>query len=720
MNATDPLVSVVMAVRNGARHLKESVNSILTQDMPDFEFLIVDDGSTDESPAILASHAEADRRVRIVRLEGAEGQARALNVGLTLARGRFVARHDDDDVALPWRLRVQTEFMVRHSEYGVCGGMARLIDTAGKAGDLARRPVGERRLVRMLAEQGRNGLIHSSLMLRAEFGLRYRERFLLAQDYDLLLRGLSSGKRIINLPHVLLHLRIDPQRQDALKQFRQILYREAAHRLFLERRATGSDSYDCHDFACCNIQTVDSVRNPRLAGIAARLRLSEFASGGGTRREVVSAAARALRLGRGSLRNAGVAGLSLLPRPLLRGLRSAKAALTPAPERPRTTVGVLASLGGGIATWKATGTVGRELRLYEELGRRGLAVTLYTFDRPAEMRGVQTPVRIVFGPSLRLPGRLCGAWALSLAPRRRREGRGHACLVTNQAHAGWPAIVLGRAWSVPVIARCGYVFSEQAATMGWSDRRSLRRAAWEAWTHRHAALSFIPTPSLIAWCRDHMPGFAECRARCVPNCIDTDAFTPGPSPDEPLDVLAVGRLHPEKRIGLLLHAVAKIPGARLTLVGDGPERRAIETEAARLGVPLSLMQHVPNENLPALYRRCHVFAITSVREGNPKALLEAMACGAACVGTSSPGIVDLITSGINGLLCDESPELLASAIMRLRSDDDLRCRLGRAARAEVVARNSLPTIVSLYEDAIVALAGGDNLAGSSCARSGAA
>jgi glycosyltransferase involved in cell wall biosynthesis len=708
MAVAEPLVSVVMAVRNGARHLRESVASILAQDMPDFEFVIIDDASTDESPAILAAHAEADRRVRIVRLEGQEGQARALNAGLEQARGRFIARHDDDDVALPWRLRVQTDYMARHPEYAVCGGMARLVDPAGHVGDLARRPVGERRVARMLAEQGRNALIHSSLMLRADLGLRFRERFLLAQDYDLLLRALSSGQRIINLPHVLLHLRIDPRRQDARKQFRQILYREAAHRLFLERRATGSDSYDRHDFAPCDIQALDSIQDPRLAGIAARLRLSEFASGGGTRREAVIAATRALRLGGGSLQAAGVAALSLLPRPLLRSLRSARAALTPARERPRTTIGVLASLGGGIATWRSTGTVGRELRLYEELVRRGLTVTLYTFDRPAEIRGLETPVRIVPGPSFRLPGRLCGAWALSLAWSRRREGRGHACLITNQAHAGWPAIVLGRAWSTPVIARCGYVFSEQAATMGWTDGRSQRRAAWEAWTHRHAALSFMPTAALIAWCRSYMPGFDERRARCVPNCIDTDAFAPGPPADEPLDVLAVGRLHPEKRIGLLLRAVARVPGARLMLVGDGPERAAVEAEASRQGVPLSLLRHVPNEMLPALYRRCRVFAIPSVREGNPKALLEAMACGVACVGTATPGIVDLITSGINGLLCDDSPESLASSIMRLLSDDDLRTRLGRAARAKVLARNSLSKILACYEDAIVALAAGED------------
>jgi len=705
----DPLVSVVMAVRNGARHLRESLASVLKQDMPDFELIVVDDGSTDESPAILAEHAQADPRVRIHRVEEAEGQARALNVGLELARGRYVARHDDDDVALPWRLRVQTEFMARHPEYAICGGMARLIDRMGQVGELARRPVGERSVARVLADEGRNAVIHSSLMLRADCGMRYRERFLLAQDYDLLLRALSLRLRIINLPHVLLHLRVDPHRQNARKQFRQIAYREAAHRLYRERRDTGIDSYDQDTFAPCDIETLGTSSDSRLLRIAARLRLSEFASGCGTRRQAIAAAARSLWLDRGTLQSAGVVALSLMPLPLLRGMRSARAALAWSRVRPRTSLGVLASLGGGIATWRSTGTMGRELRLYEELCRRGLAVTLYTFDRPAEIAGVHTPVRIVPGTSLRLPGRLCGIWALTLAVRRWREGRGHACLITNQAHAGWPAIVLGHVWSVPVIARCGYVFSEQAATMGWGDRRSRRRAGWEAWTHRHAALSFISTRALVRWCRDHMPGFDERRARCVPNYIDTDVFSPGPTIDEPLDVLAVGRLHAEKRIGLLLEAVSKISGARLTLAGDGPDRAALERKAASLGVPLTLLGRVPNEVLPDLYRRCRVFAITSIREGNPKSLLEAMASGAACVGTSSLGIIDLIANGITGLLCEDSPESLAGAIGRLLGDDDLRARLGRAARSEVQACNRLFEIIAVYEDAIVELAAGESL-----------
>jgi glycosyltransferase involved in cell wall biosynthesis len=571
----------------------------------------------------------------------------------------------------------------------------------------------------MLAEEGRNAVIHSSVMLRTDLGLRYRERFALAQDYDLLLRAVSSGLRIINLPHVLLHLRIDPRRQDARKQFRQILYRDAAHRLFLERRETGSDSYDRHNFAACDLESLDSPPNPRLARIAAQLRLSAFVSEGGTRREAVAAAARALRLGGGNLRIAGLAALSLLPRPLLRVIRAAKTKFSRTYEQPRTSIGVLASLGGGVDTWKATGTVGRELRLYEELCRRGLPVTLYTFDRPTEVRNVHTTVRIVPGPRFRLPGRLCAAYALSWAVTRRAAGRRHAVLITNQAHAGWPAVVLGRAWAVPVIARCGYVFSEQAATMGWHDRRSHRRAAWEAWTHRHATASFLPTDDLIAWCRSHMPGFNPRRAFCVPNFIDTHLFAPQPGTNVATDVLAVGRLHPEKRLSLLLAAAATIPGLRLTLVGDGSDRSSLEAEAARFGVTVRFISRMPNQELPAVYRGCAAFAILSDREGNPKSLLEAMACGCACIGTNSPGIRNVIRHGVTGLLCGATPLEVATAIRAVLADQALRDRLGAAARELVVGKNSLPCILAIYEDAIVSLATGERL-WPACSANGAA
>jgi glycosyltransferase involved in cell wall biosynthesis len=148
---------------------------------------------------------------------------------------------------------------------------------------------------------------------------------------------------------------------------------------------------------------------------------------------------------------------------------------------------------------------------------------------------------------------------------------------------------------------------------------------------------------------------------------------------------------------------------RLKLVGDGPDRAELEAEAARRGVALEMLPWVPNDHLPQLYRGCRVFAIVSVREGNPKSLLEAMACGCACVGVDVPGIRNLIREGSTGMLCAAAPDAVAAAIRTLILDPALCNRLGMAAREQVIRENSLSRILTLYEDEIVSLATGESL-----------
>src|SRR6516165_9917484 len=92
-----PTVTVLMAVYNGQRYLRDAVNSVLSQTFKDFEFIIIDDGSTDECPKLLTSYARADRRIRLITRPN-KGLTKSLNEGLQLARGEFIARMDADDV----------------------------------------------------------------------------------------------------------------------------------------------------------------------------------------------------------------------------------------------------------------------------------------------------------------------------------------------------------------------------------------------------------------------------------------------------------------------------------------------------------------------------------------------------------------------------------------------------------------------------------------------
>src|SRR5262245_40553428 len=135
-----PIVSVVMPVFNGERYLVEAANSIFRQTHPDFEFIIVDDGSTDGTADLLADLRRQDDRVKVITQPHNLGVAAALNAGCQAARGIFVARMDADDVSLPDRFMEQTSFLNRRPDIALVGGAVQLIDQNGRLGRLKSYP----------------------------------------------------------------------------------------------------------------------------------------------------------------------------------------------------------------------------------------------------------------------------------------------------------------------------------------------------------------------------------------------------------------------------------------------------------------------------------------------------------------------------------------------------------------------------------------------------
>lgn len=117
----NPAISVVMAVYNGEAYLKEAIDSILGQTFTDFEYIIVDDGSTDQSPSILAAYAEGDDRIVLVPNQTNLGLIASLNRGITFARGRYLARMDADDISAPERFAEQVAFLDQHPTIGLVG-----------------------------------------------------------------------------------------------------------------------------------------------------------------------------------------------------------------------------------------------------------------------------------------------------------------------------------------------------------------------------------------------------------------------------------------------------------------------------------------------------------------------------------------------------------------------------------------------------------------------
>lgn len=120
-----PEISVVLSVYNDAKYVGVAIESVLAQTFTDFELIIIDDASTDESLSIARDFA--DERIRIVENEENLGLTKSLNKGISLAQGKYIARMDSDDICLPTRFEKQVAYLDAHPDVGVCGGWVELI-----------------------------------------------------------------------------------------------------------------------------------------------------------------------------------------------------------------------------------------------------------------------------------------------------------------------------------------------------------------------------------------------------------------------------------------------------------------------------------------------------------------------------------------------------------------------------------------------------------------
>lgn len=199
-----PIVTVLMPVYNGERYLDEAIKSILTQTFTDFEFLIIDDNSTDRTHDIIKSYS--DSRIRLTKNDQKIGLVESLNKGILLANGEYVARMDADDISTQNRLEKQVKFLDNHPEVGICGSW---IKTYGE---------GINRVIRYPITDGGircklfffNPFAHPSVIMRKNVLLELFEIYCndqcYGEDYEMWTRLRTT--KFANIPHVLLFYRI--------------------------------------------------------------------------------------------------------------------------------------------------------------------------------------------------------------------------------------------------------------------------------------------------------------------------------------------------------------------------------------------------------------------------------------------------------------------------------------------------------------------------------
>jgi len=195
-----------MSVYNGEKYLREAIDSILNQTFGDFEFIIVNDGSTDKTEDILDEYAKKDSRIRIIKNEKNIGLTKSLNKVIRVAKGKYIARMDADDISLPERLRKQIDFLEKNSEIGLLGTGYYEINDNKIIGEKYFLTTDEK-LRKILIKY--NPFFHASVMVRKsiiqEVGI-YEEHLARAQDYGLWFR-IAAKTKIANLSELLMKRR---------------------------------------------------------------------------------------------------------------------------------------------------------------------------------------------------------------------------------------------------------------------------------------------------------------------------------------------------------------------------------------------------------------------------------------------------------------------------------------------------------------------------------
>ena len=715
---TAPLVTVLLAVANGERYLGQALESVLRQSVRDLELLVVDDGSTDGTPAIL--DAVGDPRVSVLRHEERRGLAASLNSGLDEARGRYLARMDADDVAFPsWLARSLAALAPRGM--GLVGSGVLDIDASGTPGRVHVHEGG--RAAMRWRSLFSAPVFHDTVVLDRDLlerhGLRYDTRFGESEDYDLWTRLLEVTEGDAVPAPLVLH-RLHPRQASrlrgglqrslaleiSLRQIASLAPALPAERAELARRVALG-----HELPSAAVR--GSVRD-----VLELLRSFESSGGYGEQdlRGIRAVVARAVA--RAALRAGGRTQAAILREaagldaalPLHTAARRARRRAQTR-RAHRDAASWLHELESGRRSQRSSSPPIRVTAVFPEptpyraplldrvaaLEEIDLTVVYAAETVAGRTWRVQPRHRAVFLRGARIPGAekvLHHDYPLTPGVVRALDAaRPDVAVVSGwSTFAAQAALAWCRLRSVPYVL---VVEShDEGPRPGW--RKAVKGTVVPLVVRRASGVLVTGTlarRSMIA------RGAAPERVHLFANTIDVQGFGErvdrllarraalrdglGAGPDDVV-VLSVARLAPEKGLDVLVHAVAEAGDPRILLVlaGEGPERERLEDLARVRGVRLLLAGDLEWERIVEVYAAADVFALLSEREPWAVVVNEAAACGLPLVLSDRVGAAhDLLRDGVNGVLVPAGDVDAASdALRRLAADRELRLAWGARSR----------------------------------------
>lgn len=347
-------------------------------------------------------------------------------------------------------------------------------------------------------------------------------------------------------------------------------------------------------------------------------------------------------------------------------------------------LGLFLTLGNSLATWRDAGTLDRELALYREHARHGIATTIVSYGGAEEARiASDYPwLRVLYN---RWPAPK-PVYAMMVALLHRGEFRQIDVFKTNQMYGAAQAWQAARLAGRPLIVRQGYSHCENRCREHGAESRIAKRACAYERTYLRRADACVFTTAAMCDSALARVGFDPGKAYVVPNYVVAETWSPPfggrqPTPDQaPFRIGCVGRLSTEKNLTSLIQACVGLP-AELHFVGDGPLRADLQREADRLGVRVIFHGQMAHGAVRTILEGCDIFAIVSKYEGHPKSLIEAMVYGMPILAVNSPGVRGLVEHGQHGYVAGTGVSDLRTGVEALlRMPPPVRLAMGMNAR----------------------------------------
>ncbi len=353
--------------------------------------------------------------------------------------------------------------------------------------------------------------------------------------------------------------------------------------------------------------------------------------------------------------------------------------------------------GKSLQKFAAEGLLDRDLTLVREYQKRGIQVTIVSFGGRAE-----------YDFSSRLPGLeiLCNWMGLPDKVYARRIHQVHALQLlkadvvqTAEASAIIAALRIAWAWQTPLIYRWDYILSDTRRRTHPEDTGFIKH--FEGRERQGLTMAAHVTPATQALADviiQRMPA-AAAKLTILPNFVNTAVFRPMPE-EKRFDLVYIGRLSYVKNVDALLEAVKRL-GLTIAIVG-GPlpheigskynETENLKNKFGDLDGRIHWLGRIDNEELPVIINQAKCFVLSSLSEGHPRALIEAMACGLPVIGTDVFGIQDVLQHEVTGYLCDTDTDSIASAIKTVLAQPSSMEKMGANARNYTLDNYSLDQV----------------------------